>query len=377
MKGSVITSIVLHGLVLVLLLVTFTPTPMEVTAGEALPVELVPIEEMAQLQEGDKEAPKKAESSKEITKNEQTVEDALNSGNNDFDLKSVPVPDEKPSNVQKSAAAKQSDVVAPQDVAEQKSDDKVAEDTAIEPDTQVAAREEPAVEVKPEPKPEVKPVEKPAEQEEAKEEPVPENVPIPEVRPKVEPKKVEEKKDEPKKVEEKKEIKVAEAKTEKNKNARKDKENKKAAKSTTSKDSDFNSNEIAELLNKVDNQAGGAKRSKRDKAFGADRSTGGQKLSQSEMDALRGLIEKNWSIMPGQVTDNEIVITVKFELDENGMLVGTPEVKGTGGEDGSRGALERGAVRAVMKSQPFDTLPKDKYDTWKVVTVNFHPSDMM
>ena len=378
MKGSVITSIALHGLLLVWLLVSFAPTPLEVTAGESLPVELVPIEELAQLQEGDKEAPKKAESSKEITQKEQIVDDAVNSGSNDFDLKSVPIPDEKPSNVQKAAAAKQSDVVAPQDVAEQKSDDKVAEDTAVEPDTQVAARGEPAVEVKPEPKPEVKPVEeKPAVQEEAKEEPVPENVPIPEVRPKVEPKKVEEKKEEPKKVEDKKEIKVAEAKTEKNKNAKKDKESKKAAKSTTSKDADFNADEISDVLNKVDNNAGGAKRSKRDKAFGADKSTGAQKLSQSEMDALKGMIEKNWSIMPGQVSDNEIVITVKFELDENGELVGTPEVKGTGGEDSSRGALERGAVRAVMKSAPFDQLPKDKYDTWKVVTVNFHPSDMM
>lgn len=383
MKGSVITSIVLHGLLLVWLLVSFgSVEPLEVTAGESLPVELVPISEMSQLQEGDKKAPVKQEAAKEKTTREAKLENALNSGNNDFDLKSVPTPVEKPSNVQKEAAAKKSDVVAPQDVEEQKSDDNVKEDTAVEPDTEVAALEKPAVDVKPEPRPDEKQAEDKPVVDEAKDEPVPDNVPVPVSRPKVEPQKVEEKKDEPKKVEEKKEekkdVKVAEAKTEKNKNAKKDKENKKAKKTTTSKDSDFNATEIAELLNKVDNDAGGARRNKKDKAFGAETTNStAQKLSQSEMDALRGMIEKNWSIMPGMVTDAGIVITVKFQLDESGQIVGDPEVKGTGGDESSLRALEGGAYRAVMKSAPFDQLPKDKYDTWKVVTVNFHPSDMM
>jgi TolA protein len=381
MKGSVITSIVLHGLLLVWLLVSFgSAKPLEVTAGESLPVELVPISEMSQLQEGDKQAPKKEEASKQKTKREDKVEDAKNSGDNNFDLKSVPVPDEKPSNVQKEAAAKKSDVVAPQDTVEQKSDDNVKEDTAVEPDTEVAALEKPAVDVKPEPRPDEKQAEdKPVD--EAKDEPVPDNVPVPMSRPKVEPQKVEEKKDEPKKVEEKKEekkdVKVTEAKTEKNKNAKKDKENKKAKKSTTSKDSDFNANEIAELLNKVDNESGGKKRNKSDKSFGAETTNStAQKLSQSEMDALKGLIEKNWSILPGTET-NGVVITVRFELNENGEIVGEPEVKGSGGDASSLEVLEGGAKRAVMRSAPFDQLPKDKYDTWKVVTVNFTPSDIM
>ena len=40
-------------------------------------------------------------------------------------------------------------------------------------------------------------------------------------------------------------------------------------------------------------------------------------------------------------------------------------------------ALEGGARRAVMKSAPFDQLPKDKYETWKVVELSFYPSEMM
>ncbi len=382
MKGSVITSIILHGLLLVWLLMSFSSArPLEV-AGEAMPVEL--ITDISQLQQGDKEAPVKEQAAKELTKNEMKVENAKNSGDNNFDLKSVPTPMDKPSNTQKAAAAEKSDVVAPQDTQEQKSEDNVKEDTAVEPDTEVAALEKPAVDIKPEPRPDVKPVEdKPVEQ--AKEEPLPDSVPIPSMRPKEEPKKVEEKKqeepkkEEPKKVEEKKvdkkETKVTDAKTDKDKNAKKDKENKKAKKSTTSKNSDFNANEIAELLSKVDNNSGGAVRNKRDKARGAETTNStSQQLSQSEMDAMKGMIEQNWTIMPGQATTNDIVITVHFELDQNGELVGQPEiVKTTGGDGGSLQALAGGAVRAVMKTAPFDKLPKDKYDAWKSVTVNFSP----
>jgi len=389
MKASVITSIGLHALLLAALLVSFgSPEPFVVTASEALPVELVPIEEMTQLQKGDKEAPKKENAATEITKAEPKVDNAVNAGDNDFDLKDVPTPMDKPANVQKAAAPSKSENDAPdKDVKPVDVSELIKEETQVEPATELAKEAEPKVEVKPDPKPDV-PEEKPVE-EVAKEEPVPDNVPVPVTRPEVaeiqktEPKK-EEKKEEPKpkKVEDKKkekqkEVEVAEAKTAKTRDRKKDTKDTKKAKSTTSKESDFNADEVNELLNKVDNNAGGAKRNTKSKAFGAEKATGGEKLSQDEMNALRGLIEKNWSIMPGQVTDNNIVITVKFELDENGELVGTPEVKGTGGEDSSRGALERGAVRAVMKSAPFDTLPKDKYDTWKVVTVNFQPSDMM
>ncbi|MBL0372458.1 cell envelope integrity protein TolA [Rhizobium sp. KVB221] len=374
MKGSVITSVAMHGLLLVWLLVSFgSPEPFVVTASEALPVELVPIEEMTQLQQGDKEAPKKEESATEVTKREDKVDNAVNNGDNNFDLKSVPTPTEKPDNIQKAAAPEKSEKVLPQqDVKPENVEEIIKEETQVEPATELAAKAEPKVEVKPEPKPEPE-VKEEAPVEEAKAEPVPDNVPVPVTRPKV----TEVKKPPEKTEEKKKEVEVAEAKTAKTQDRKKDEKNKKSAKSTTQKDSDFNSDQISELLNKTDVEAGGAKRNKKNKAFGAEKATGGQKLSQDEMSALRGLIEKNWSIMPGQVSSNDIVITVRFELDENGELVGRPEVTGTGGDDGARQALERGAVRAVMRSAPFDQLPKDKYDTWKVVTVNFQPSDMM
>ena len=166
-------------------------------------------------------------------------------------------------------------------------------------------------------------------------------------------------------------------KPEKQPDRKKSDKDRKSAKSTTKRESDFSTDEISELLNKTDEKPGGAKRNKKEKALGATKTTGGEKLSQTEMDALRGIVEKNWTVMPGQVSSNDIKIVVRFELDQNGEVVGDPEVTSSGGDGSSLRALEGGARRAVMKSAPFDQLPKDKYDTWKVVELSFYPSEMM
>ena len=372
MKGSVLTSLVLHVLLAVSLLVSFgSPEPFEVQMTEAMPVELVPIEDLAQLQEGDKEAPKKDHSANEVTQKEEPVADAINTGDNNFDLKSVPTPTEKPTNVTEAGAETSKEVIPDQQLTQpDKVEEIIKEDTAVEPTKEVAALEQPKVEVKPEPKPtpDVK-EEQPVE--DTTESLIPDSVPVPTSRPKVEPKKVEEK------PVEKKEEKVAEAKPEKQPDRKQSDKDRKSAKSTTKRESDFKADEIAELLNKTDAKPGGAKRNKKEKALGAKVATGGEKLSQSEEDALRGIVERNWTVMPGQVSSNDIKIVVRFELDQNGELVGDPEVTSSGGNGSSLAALEGGARRAVMKSAPFDTLPREKYETWKVVTLSFYPSDMM
>lgn len=373
MKGSVLTSVVLHGLVAAAMLVSLgSPEPFEVTASEAMPVDLVPIEELTQLQQGDKEAPKKERSATEVTQKEEPVPDAQNTGDNTFDLESVPTPTEKPTNVSEAGADTPSKEVIPDQTLTQaeKVEDVLKEDTAVEPTQDVAALEQPKAEVTPEPKPAPEVTEE-APVEDTAESLVPDNVPVPVSRPKPEPVKVEEKK------EEKKEEKVAETKPVKQPDRKKADQDRKSAKSTTKKESDFKTDEIAALLNKTNEKPGGARRNKQEKALGAKIATGGEKLSQTELDALRGIVENNWTVMPGQVTSNDIKIVVRFELDQNGEVVGRPEVTSTGGDGSSLTALEGGARRAVMKSAPFDKLPKEKFDTWKVVELSFYPSEMM
>jgi hypothetical protein len=95
------------------------------------------------------------------------------------------------------------------------------------------------------------------------------------------------------------------------------------------------------------------------------------------MDALRGQIQNNWSIIPGMADAADVRIKVTMRLDPNGELIGEPEVEATGGSDAARRALMGGARRAILKSAPFKGLPADKYDSWSEVVVNFDPSSML
>lgn len=149
------------------------------------------------------------------------------------------------------------------------------------------------------------------------------------------------------------------------------------AKSASSMKSDFNADEVAALLNKTDPSAGGAKRSTQEASLGAKKSNGGSKLSMSEMDALKSAIAGNWSVIPGMEGMSDVRIKVHMKLDQDGNIVGEPEVEAVGGDnDSTRRALAGGAYRAIMKSAPFSSLPKDKYDAWNEVVVNFDPSDL-
>ncbi len=75
------------------------------------------------------------------------------------------------------------------------------------------------------------------------------------------------------------------------------------------------------------------------------------------MDALRGQIQNNWSIIPGMADATDVRIKVTMRLDETGAIIGEPEVEATGGTDAARRALSGGARRAVLKSSPFKGCP--------------------
>lgn len=356
MKGSLATSAVLHALVLTWALVSLgSPAEFEVADVEALPVDIVPIESITQIQQGDKKAPAKEKASPVPTKKPNPVENSENVGDNDIDLKSPPKPDAKPLQNESAAAPEKTEKAPPSPDPVKEEIQKVEEPTpASEPATEVAALPEPKQEVEPDPKPEPAPAEEtPAENPAA--EALPEKVPTPTAKPKVE----------------------KPAQTAKTPERKKEEAKKEQKKASSQKESDFNADEIAALLNKQESSGGGAKRSTEEAALGGKKTTSGEKLSQSEIDALRGQIQNNWSIIPGMADATDVRITVRMKLDPNGELIGEPEVEATGGSDAARRALMGGARRAILKSAPFQGLPADKYDTWSEVVVNFDPSSML
>jgi len=377
MKASVVTSAVLHGLVLTWALVSLSaPESFKVEDFEAMPVDLVPVESITQLQQGDKKAPKKETSAPVPTTRPPIPQPAENAGDNNVDLKTPPVPNAKPSNSE-AAAANSSEKPLPQ-IDPKPNDVKEVnkEETEVEQPKEVASIPPPKpVEVTP-PKPEEKPPEeqaKPAEPPKPDAEALPDNVPTPVVKPQVKPPEQKPAEKPPEKPQD--QPKAAEKPTDK----KKDDKKQEVAKAASSMKSDFNADEISALLNKTDPSAGGAKRSTQEASLGAKKSNGGAKLSQSEIDAVRGQISGNWTVVSGLAGANEVQLQVRVQLDQGGNVVGEPEVIATGGPDSTRQALKSSVYRAVMKSSPLKNLPADKYEGengWNEMVLNFDASDL-
>jgi hypothetical protein len=66
---------------------------------------------------------------------------------------------------------------------------------------------------------------------------------------------------------------------------------------------------------------------------------------------------------------------VRFYLDQQGNVIGLPEVLSAGGDSLTQ-ATAQSAVSAIMDCQTYDFLPPDKYDLWQEITINFNPNMM-
>ena len=92
MKSSLGASAVLHILLISAGLISLSsPRKMDMTISESLPVDIVPIEELTQIQKGDKKAPLKEKSETAPTKRQDKVENAQETGDNQSELEGVVV----------------------------------------------------------------------------------------------------------------------------------------------------------------------------------------------------------------------------------------------------------------------------------------------
>lgn len=370
MRAGLTTSVILHAVVLGFGLLSLkAPSAFDVSDVEALPVDIVPLEALTQIQEGDKKATMNEKPAPTPTKRPDIVADAQKVGENTVDTDKPPTPEAKPKPVQTSAAPPP----APTPVEKPKQEDvpKPKEEPKPTPATEVAPTPQPKEEVKPEPakepEPKPEPVKTPEpapqktdsiaeaiEAEQPREEvKLPDSAPAPNAKPKPAP--------------------AETAKAPERKNA--DKPVKEASSRQKSDDKEFNADEISALLNKEKASGGGAKRSSQQASLGGEKNTGGNKLSQNEMDALRQKLGSCWSIPAGVDDAETLKVSVRFRLGRSGELEGRPEVVRGGASSGPGRTAAESAVRAVQKCAPFN-LPSDKYETWAEIVVNFDPSDM-
>lgn len=375
MKGSVVTSAVLHGSLLAWALVSIsTPVQMEVGDVEALPVEIV---SLTQIQQGEKTAPQKEKAAPKPTTKPTKVENAENTGDNDVDLKTPPTPEKRPQTTETAAAPPKAEKPLPKtDPVPNEVKEVAKEETPPPPlPTPTPPKPEPPKETPPEPKPpepkppepQAKPAEPPPKPAETGEIPLPATIPTPVAKPKpAEPQKVAEAKP----VEQK----PTPPKTPDKTTGQKKQE---TAKSASAKESDFNADDISALLNKQQAAGGGAKRTTDVAALGGKKTTTGNTLSMSEMDGLKGQIQSNYTTIPGMAGTEGVLIRVTMKLDQSGAIIGRPEVTASGGSESARRTLEGSAMRAVMRSSPFKNLPAEKYDSWSDLIVNFTADELI
>lgn len=342
MKAGLTSSVVLHTAVIALGLFSFSaPKAFDVQDTESFPVDIVPIESITQIQQGDKTAPISEKAAPKPTTKPDDVPDAENVGDQSIDTKTPPRPDNKPKPVEtaEEPKAQPEPVKTPEVKPEPKPEPAPTPKPEPVPAPEVQAKPEPKQEAKPDPVEEA--AVQPAETAKADLPKLPEKVPTPQTKPK------------PPQTQT---AKTASAQTKQSKN-------------------DALADEVAALLNKEKAAGGGARRSTDQASLGGRRNTGGAKLTQSEMDALRGAISKCWNVPAGVADAPGLVVTVRMHLTETGEIKGAPQVTSGGGDSGVGRAAAESAKRAVLRCAPYN-LPRDKYDSWSEVIVNFDPSNM-
>jgi colicin import membrane protein len=419
MKGPITASAILHIIVLILGLVSLSSAKkLDAGSSESFPVDIVPIEELTQIQEGVKTAPKAEKSAPVPTKKPQTVANAQNTGDNETDLPTPPKPADKPKPVEtaEAPAPQPKPVKKPEEVKpEEAKTDPVAEAIAKEAEAAKAAEakaaeakaaEAKAAEAKAAEKAKAVATEEKAAKLEAEALLKAEaDTKAADAQKQAADKAAKEKAAEEaaKKAEADAEVKAAakaeakaqaeaeakaaadaeakaaavEAKAKKTADAKAKKasEAKKAAAEQAAADKKLNEDIEKALLNKDTGATGGAKRSTDTASLGGKKKTGGSKLSVSEMDALRGMIEKCWNPPTGINDAGSLKITIKMSLNEAGEVEGSPKVVAGGGASGIERAAAEAARRAVLKCAPYN-LPAEKFDAWSEVIVNFDPSEM-
>jgi outer membrane biosynthesis protein TonB len=97
-----------------------------------------------------------------------------------------------------------------------------------------------------------------------------------------------------------------------------------------------------------------------------------QTLSATTIAAFVQKIRECWIIPPG-AREGNITVKVHILLNEDGSVNGQPEVM-NGPGDYLFSTTAQSTITAILGCQNYDFLPKDQYDVWKDLVLNFNPN---
>ncbi|WP_455473984.1 hypothetical protein [Bartonella sp. B30(2025)] len=120
------------------------------------------------------------------------------------------------------------------------------------------------------------------------------------------------------------------------------------------------------LLNHARTQGGGAKRSKKEEAFGGRKNIGDvDKMAQTLVNIAGACIQKKLKLVAlGGDLKNRPVVRLRFYLNRAGMVVGDPIIDPLSGAPSQQAIMVRQVYAAVFACQPYTDLPRDQYDLW-------------
>ena len=371
MRPGLPTSAVLH-VALVTAIVVGLPwqrTMEDAVVVDAMPIEFVPVADVANLRLGQKTAKPKDEITPKETKQASKESEGARAGTDKLEEPPPPIPEAKPE-------PPKPEPVKPEPV-------KLPEPKPEPPKPEPVKAPEPKPQPKPEPvkAPEPKP-ELPKEAEKAKDlgEGKP---PVPKEPPK-DTKALDKLLEDQKKAEEKKlaDAKAAaEAKAKAEAKAAADKAAKlaaakaaadKAAQEAKAK-SQFNSREISDILNKTHTGSASAAVAQTASLGSPSGRLNVARMTQSETDALVGQIKRCWNPPIGSA-EAGIGVTLRFSMNQDGSLNGQPEIVQTPSHPLGV-ALANSARRALLQCGPYK-MPPEKYATWRSVEATFNPKDV-
>lgn len=102
------------------------------------------------------------------------------------------------------------------------------------------------------------------------------------------------------------------------------------------------------------------------------------RITGREIDAIRAWAERCWEVPIAAREGAVAAVRLRVSFNPDGTVTGRPEVQNPRG-DSTFQILANSAVRAVMRcsAEGGVRLPRERYDTWREVVLNFDPRDMM
>jgi outer membrane biosynthesis protein TonB len=101
-------------------------------------------------------------------------------------------------------------------------------------------------------------------------------------------------------------------------------------------------------------------------------------LTISEIDAIRQQLAQCWNIPAGARDAENLAVQIRVNLNPDGS-VARAEILDTArmASDTFYRTAAESAYRAVLQCSPLQQLPVKKYNSWKIVTLNFDPREML